>query len=127
MIAPRRLFLAAALTAALAFPGLLPSASGAASSPPRVSVISDSILTSVTWAKDGVALTDLSNGLDLEIDAGVGRRLNGQSAEFNGGYVTTTLQVINGWINQLGSSSSSTATTTCRATSRGTSSSRSTR
>jgi len=103
MIAPRRLFLAAALTAALAFPGLLPSASGAASSPPRVSVISDSILTSVTWAKDGVALTDLSNGLDLEIDAGVGRRLNGQSAEFNGGYVTTTLQVINGWINQLGS------------------------
>ena len=103
MIAPRRLFAAVALTAALTVFGVLPSATGAPSAPPRVTVISDSILTSVTWAKDGVALGDLSNGLALQIDAGVGRRLNGQSAEFNGGYVTTTLQVINGWINQLGS------------------------
>jgi len=103
MIAPRRLFLAVALTAAVTVLGLLPSATGAASPAPRVSVISDSILTSVTWPKDGVALAALSNGLALQIDAGVGRRLNGQSAEFNGGYVPTTLQVINGWINQLGS------------------------
>ncbi len=103
MIAVRRHLLVTALMAALAFPGLLPAAAGADPSPPRVSVISDSILTSVTWARDGVALAALSDGLDLQIDAGVGRRLNGQSAEFNGSYVPTTLDVINGWINQLGS------------------------
>lgn len=103
MIALRLCSLATALTAALTFAGLLQAAAGADPSPPRVSVISDSILTSVTWAKDGVALAALSDGLDLQIDAGVGRRLNGQSAEFNGSYVPTTVDVINGWINQLGS------------------------
>ena len=103
MIALRRLSLATVLLAALALPGLLPAASGAAGSPPRVSVISDSILTSVTWAKDGVGLAALSSGLDLQIDAGVGRRLNGQSAEFEGAYTPTTLNVISSWINQLGS------------------------
>ena len=104
MIALRRLLLpVTVLLAALALPGLLPAASGAAASPPRVSVISDSILTSVTWAKDGVGLAALSSGLDLQIDAGVGRRLNGQSAEFEGAYTPTTLSVISGWINQLGS------------------------
>jgi hypothetical protein len=102
MIALRRLVTATSLTAALALPALFP-ASGAADPPPRVSVISDSILTSVTWNHDGVALADLSNGLDLEIDAGVGRRLNGQSAEFEGAYTPTTLTVIQGWLYQLGS------------------------
>ena len=92
-----------ALTAALALPALISAASGTAATPPRVTVVSDSILTSITWAKDGVGMAALSDGLDLEIDAGVGRRLNGQSLEFNGGYVPTTLDVINGWINQLGS------------------------
>ncbi|HST17437.1 MAG TPA: hypothetical protein VLK36_07190 [Gaiellaceae bacterium] len=101
MIAPRRLVTATFLTAALALPSLFPAGS-AADSLPRVSVISDSILTSVTWNKDGVALADLSNGLDLEIDAGVGRRLNGQSAEFEGSYVPTTLSVISSWQYQLG-------------------------
>jgi hypothetical protein len=94
-----RLLLATALAAALAIEGLSPASSAAASSPPpRVSVISDSILTPVTWGTDGgVGLAELSAGLDLQIDAGVGRRLNGQSAEFDGGYVSTTLQVIGGW------------------------------
>ncbi len=103
MIALRRVSLVTSLIAALALPGLFPAASGAADSPPRVSVISDSILTSVTWVNDGVALADLSNGLDLQIDAGVGRRLNGQSAEFEGAYTPTTLSVITSWIYQLGS------------------------
>ena len=96
-------YVGAAVMAALGLVCLLPAASGAASPAPRVSVISDSILTSVTWAKDGVALGDLSDGFDLEIDAGVGRRLNGQSAEFNGSYVPTTLDVVDSWSNDLGS------------------------
>ena len=75
--------------------------SGGASTPPRVSVISDSVLTSVTWGNDA-AQAALSQGLDLEIDAGVCRRLNGQSCEFDNGYVPTVLDVINGWSN-LGS------------------------
>ena len=103
MIALRRFSVALILTAALALPALVSAASGTAATPPRVTVISDSTLTSITWAKDGVGMAALSDGLDLEIDAGVGRRLNGQSLEFNGGYVPTTLDVINGWINQLGS------------------------
>ena len=57
---------------------------------------------SVTWSTDG-SLASLSDGLDLQIDAGVCRRLNGQSCEFNGTYVPTTLSVINSWITQLGS------------------------
>jgi hypothetical protein len=98
-----RLLLSTAATAALALVGLFPAASGASPSPPRVSVISDSILTAIAWGSDGgVSLGDLSDGLDLEIDAGVGRRLNGQSVEFNGGYVPTTLDVINSW-SDLGS------------------------
>jgi hypothetical protein len=63
---------------------------------PRVSVISDSILTSVIWSNDP-AQSALSNGLDLQIDAGVCRRLNGVSCEFNGGHVPTTRSVISSW------------------------------
>jgi hypothetical protein len=91
-----------ALLAALALPALFQADPGAASPTPRVSVISDSILTAVTWA-DGPAQADLSGGLDLQIDAGVCRRLNGESCEFNGTHVPTTLDVINSWANQLGS------------------------
>ncbi len=99
----RRLSAAAvAVLAAVALPGWFQATPGTASSLPRVSVISDSILTSVTWSSDG-SLATLSNGLDLQIDAGVCRRLNGQSCEFNGTYVPTTLSVINSWITQLGS------------------------
>jgi hypothetical protein len=98
----RRLSAAVAVSiVATAVPALFQAQPGAASSPPRVSVISDSILTSVTWG-DGSALAALSAGLDLQIDAGVCRRLNGQSCEFNGTYVPTTLSVINDWRTQLG-------------------------
>lgn len=99
MQAPRRL---AALAAPFAV--LLVAASAPAdgtSAPPRVSVISDSILTSVTWGNDA-AQAVLTQGLDMEIDAGVCRRLNGQSCDFNGGHVPTVLDMVNAWSN-LGS------------------------
>ena len=102
MSLPRRLSAAAvALLAAVALPGPFQAAPGAASPTPRVSVISDSILTAVTWG-DGQAQAALSDGLDMQIDAGVCRRLNGESCEFNGSHVPTTLDVINRWITQLG-------------------------
>jgi Putative Ig domain len=39
----------------------------------------------------------------MQLDVGVCRRLNGQSCDFNGGHVPTTLDVINRWGAQLGS------------------------
>jgi hypothetical protein len=90
-----------ALTAAFVLLGLAPAA-GTAGNGPRVSVVSDSIMTAVTWGNDP-ALAALSQGLDLQIDAAVCRRLNGQSCEFNNAYAPTTLSVINGWASQLGS------------------------
>jgi hypothetical protein len=102
MFPSRRLSAAAALLFVVAaVPSVFRAEPGTASTPPRVSVISDSILTSVTWG-DGSALAALSDGLDLQIDAGVCRRLNGESCEFNGGRVPTTLSVINSWRTQLG-------------------------
>jgi hypothetical protein len=38
----------------------------------------------------------------MQIDAGVCRRLNGESCEFGGSHVPTTLSVINSWSSQLG-------------------------
>ena len=103
MSLPRCLTTAAVVVlAAAAIPGLSGANRATASPGPRVSVISDSILTAVTWG-DPATLASLSAGLDLQIDAGVCRRLNGQSCEFNGGYVPTTLSVINSWSTQLGS------------------------
>ncbi len=100
---PRRLTMAAAaLLAAVALPALFQAAPAPAAAPPRVSIISDSILTAVTWSGDG-SLAALGSGLDLQIDAGVCRRLNGQSCLFNGAHVPTTLEMINRWSGQLGS------------------------
>jgi hypothetical protein len=90
------------VTAAVALLGLVPVAAGTDAAAPRVTVISDSILTAVTWGNDP-ALAALSQGLDLQIDAQVCRRLNGQSCEFNNGYAPTTLSMINGWASSLGS------------------------
>src|SRR5437870_3989010 len=91
----------AVLAAALTSTGLVPGVAGATSPAPRVSVISDSILTAVTWSNEP-AQAALTAGLDTQIDAGVCRRLNGESCEFNGSHVPTTLSVINSWAN-LGS------------------------
>lgn len=91
----RRLSTLAALLACTALPA---GASGAA---PHVTIVSDSVLTAVTWSNTA-AQAALDQDLDVQIDAGVCRRLNGQSCEFNGGYVSTTLDVINGWRTTLG-------------------------
>jgi hypothetical protein len=98
----RRPLCAAALLVVAAFASTAPAAGAQAAVAPRVSVISDSVLTSVTWVT-GPALGILSDGFDMQVDVGVCRRLNVQSCEFNGGHVPTTLDVINRWSAQLGS------------------------
>jgi len=92
----------AVMVAALISAGLLPGVARGTSPAPRVSVISDSILTAVTWSNEP-AQAVLRSGLDMQIDAGVCRRLNGESCEFEGSRVPTTLSVINSWSSQLGS------------------------
>jgi hypothetical protein len=97
MLVLRRLAAPAAVATALALAALHPAV-GAADPPPRVSIVSDSVLTAVTWSNDA-AQDALTQGLDVAIDAGVCRRLNGQSCDFGGGHVPTALQVLAGWGN----------------------------
>lgn len=90
-----RYFALAALLACTALPA------GAAGAAPHVTIVSDSVLTAVTWGNTA-AQAALDQNLDVQVDAGVCRRLNVQSCQFNGGYVPTTLAVINGWRTSLG-------------------------
>jgi len=91
----RRFAAIAALLTLVALPA------GAAGAGPRVTIVSDSVLTAVTWSNEP-AQAVLEQDLDVQVDAGVCRRLNVQSCEFNGGYVPTALSVINGWRTTLG-------------------------
>lgn len=91
----RRFSALAALLVCTALPA------GAAGAAPHVTIVSDSILTAVTWG-NAPAQAALEQGLDVQIDAGVCRKLNAQACEFNGGYASTALDVINGWRTSLG-------------------------
>jgi hypothetical protein len=91
----RRFTALAALLACTALPA------GAAGAGPHVTIVSDSVLTAVTWG-NAAAQAALGQNLDVQVDAGVCRKLNAQSCEFNGTYVSTALDVINGWRTTLG-------------------------
>jgi hypothetical protein len=91
----RRFSALAALLACTALPA------GAAGAAPHVTIVSDSVLTAVIWG-NAPAQAALDQDLDVQIDAGVCRKLNAQACEFNGGYASTALDVINGWRTSLG-------------------------
>jgi hypothetical protein len=91
----RRFTALAALLASTALPA------GAAGAAPHVTIVSDSVMTAVTWSNTA-AQAALDQNLDVQIDAGVCRRLNVQSCQFNGTYVPTALNVINSWRTTLG-------------------------
>jgi hypothetical protein len=86
---------AAALVAALAMIG-----TSAASDPPRVTVIGDSVLTAVEW--NSTPLSILEQGLDLQLDIGVCRTLEGVSCPYEGGNVPTLMDVVKKLGPQLG-------------------------
>src|SRR5262245_64442930 len=69
------------VSAVLAFTALA-ATSGAAAAGPRVTVISDSVLTSVAWYPQNVAILD--EGVDLDMHVAVCRRLDGTSCVFEG-------------------------------------------
>ena len=79
---------AATVLAALALIG-----TSAASDPPHVTVIGDSVLTAVEWNSTPLSL--LEQGLDVQLEIGVCRTLEGISCPYEGGNVPTLLDVVN--------------------------------
>jgi hypothetical protein len=87
---------AAALIAGLAITG-----TSTAADPPRVTVIGDSVLTAVEW--NSAPLSTFQQGLDLQLNIGVCRTLEGVSCPYEGGNVPTLLDVVNAQGPRLGS------------------------
>jgi hypothetical protein len=83
---------AASLVAVVAVLGVF--AAGAAGSPstPQVTVISDSVLTSILWYQPNVDV--LSQGVTLDMQVAVGRRLAGQSIPFEGSTAPTLMDLV---------------------------------
>ena len=88
---------AATLVAALAMIG---ASASAAADPPRVTVIGDSVLTAVEWNETPLAIFE--QGLDLQLNIGVCRTLEGVSCPFEGGNVPTLMDIVNGLGPRLG-------------------------
>jgi Putative Ig domain len=86
---------AAAVVAGLALLG-----SSAAAEQPRVTVIGDSVLTAVEWNATPLAIFE--RGLDLQLDIGVCRTLEGVSCPFEGRTVPTLLDVVKSLGPRLG-------------------------
>jgi hypothetical protein len=80
---------AALLVATLA---ALAGGAEAASGPPQVTVIGDSVLTAVQW--NAGPLSILQHGLDLRLDVGICRRLTGVSCPSDGERVPTLADVV---------------------------------
>ena len=86
---------AAALVAGLAMIG-----SSAAADPPPVTVIGDSVLTAVEWNETPLSI--LEQGLDVQLDVGVCRTLEGVSCPYEGGHVPTLMDEVNALGVRLG-------------------------
>jgi hypothetical protein len=80
--------------------GLGTISTSAAADPPRVTVIGDSVLTAVEW--NTTPLSILEQGLDLQLDIGVCRTIEGVSCPYEGGTVPTLLDVVNALGSRLG-------------------------
>lgn len=72
----------------------------AADPPPQVTVIGDSVLTAVYWNTEPLDL--LEQGIRMNLDIGVCRRLEGESCPFEGGRVATLLDTVKALGPQLG-------------------------
>ncbi len=70
---------------------LVPAATADVGDPP-VTVISDSVLTSVVWHQQNLDV--LAQGLDLDLHVAVGRRLGGTSITFEGAAAPTLLDLV---------------------------------
>lgn len=84
----------------LASVAALAASANAAADPPQVTVIGDSVLTAVQWNAEPLAI--LQQGLQMQLEIGICRRLTGVSCPFDGGRVPTLLDVVNTLGPQLG-------------------------
>jgi hypothetical protein len=75
-------------------------ANAADQTPPQVTVIGDSVLTAVQWNADPLAL--LEQGLNVQLQIGICRRLTGVSCPFDDGRVPTLVDVAASLGPQLG-------------------------
>ena len=80
------------LALALLVVPLTAAASAAAAPDPRVTVISDSVMTAVLWHPENVAILD--QGVDLDMEVAVCRRLAGASCVFEGAAPPTLLDLL---------------------------------
>jgi hypothetical protein len=67
---------------------------------PLVTVIGDSVMTGVIWHED--ALSILAEGIDLQIDVAVCRRLTGESCPYEGARPPNLLDVVHAYGLRLG-------------------------
>jgi putative Ig domain-containing protein len=86
---------AATIVAAFAMIG-----TSTAADPPRVTVIGDSVLTAVEW--NATPLSILEQSLDVQLEIGVCRTLEGISCPYEGANVPTLLDVVNALGPRLG-------------------------
>jgi hypothetical protein len=75
-------------------------APSSAADAPRVTVIGDSVLTAVEW--NNTPLSILEQGLDVQLEIGVCRTLEGISCPYEGGNVPTLMDVVEQLGAQLG-------------------------
>jgi hypothetical protein len=76
------------------------SVSTAADTPTQVTVIGDSVLTAVLWNSAPLAI--LQQGLQMQLDIGICRRLNGVSCPFEGAETPTLADVVEALGPRLG-------------------------
>jgi hypothetical protein len=76
------------------------SVSAAADTPTQVTVIGDSVLTAVLWNSAPLAI--LQQGLQMQLDIGICRRLNGVSCPFEGAETPTLADVVQALGPRLG-------------------------
>jgi hypothetical protein len=72
----------------------------AASDPPRLTILGDSVLTAVEW--NDAPLATLERGFNVYMDIGVCRRIAAPSCPYEGGRVPTLMDVINAMGVRLG-------------------------
>lgn len=75
------------------------ASAGTADPPPQVTVIGDSVLTAVYWNKEPLDL--LEQGIRMNLDIGICRRLEGESCPFDGGRVPTLVDTVKAMGPQL--------------------------
>jgi hypothetical protein len=97
-VSSRRRTIQAGTVACVLLAALSAAGTSRAAGPPRITVIGDSIMSGVDWNETPSAT--LRQGLDVQMEVGICRRVEGTSCPFDGGEVPTLVDLV----PELGSS-----------------------